>query len=73
MYKPWIRRLPILQFPGDAFGDAAAQQAHQEKDAHGQCYHQQDVVLGWWHHHLEGQVCEAISWSHLSENIKKYI
>lgn len=65
MYEPGIQALPILQFPGHAFSDAATQQAHQEEDANGQRNHQQDVVLGRWHHDLEGQVCEAFSRSHL--------
>lgn len=48
--------LPVLQFSGHAFGEAAADQPHQEEHAQAERHHQQDVVLGRRGHHLHGQV-----------------
>lgn len=48
--------LPVLQFSGHAFGEAAADQPDQEEHAHAERDHQQDVVLGRGGHHLHGQV-----------------
>lgn len=53
---PSARPLSVLQFSRHLLGDAAAKQTHQEKDAHAQCNHEQDVVLGGRGHHLHSQV-----------------
>ncbi len=44
--RPSARALPVLQLSGHSLGDATAQQPHQKEDAHAQCDHEQDVVLG---------------------------
>lgn len=61
------RPLPVLQFSRHPLGDAAAQQPHQEEDAHTQRHHQQDVVLGGRRHHLYRQVREALGRRHLQD------
>lgn len=57
--------LPVLQFSGHAFGEAAADQPDHEEHAHAERDHQQDVVLGRGGHHLHGQVREAFCRRHL--------
>lgn len=62
--------LPVLQFSRHLLGDATTQQPHQEEDAHAQCYHEQDVVLGGRGHNLHCQVWKALGWRHLQEGVK---
>lgn len=65
--RPSAQPLPVLQFSRHSLGDPTAQQPHQEEDAHAQCDHEQDVVLGGRGHHLHGQVGEALGWRHLQD------
>lgn len=37
--------LPVLKFSRDTLGDASAEEAYQEENAHTRCDHKQDVVL----------------------------